>query len=115
LMSASTFAAEVASVAVVAGGLAEAVGEALAETEADAVGFDAVGLGDGEAGVVGRGAGWVPRYAGAACGSVAVMMSTGPCSAQAPAWAEPQPSAVCSAVTVPREDDEAAELTPRVR
>src|ERR1700689_956237 len=71
LMSASTFAAEGASVAGGVGGLAEA----LAETEADAVGFGAARLGDGEAGVVGRAAGWLARYAGAPCGSVAVMMS----------------------------------------
>jgi hypothetical protein len=113
-MSASTFAAGVADVA---GGLAEAeaLGGAPAGTEADAVGFDAVWLGDGDADVVRRAVGWVARYAGAACGTVAVPMSTGPCSAQAPAWAEPQPSAVCSAVTDPREDDEAAVLAPRVR
>jgi hypothetical protein len=114
-MSASTFAAGVASVADVAGGLAEALGEALAETEADAAGLDAVWLGDGDTEVLGRAAPWVARPVGAACGTVAVLMSTGPCSAQAPTRAEPQASAVCSAVTAPREDGEAAELTPRVR
>src|SRR5580692_12494374 len=58
LMSASTFAAGVDGVA---DGLAEALGGALAETEADAVGFAAVWLGDGEADVVRRPAGWVAR------------------------------------------------------
>jgi hypothetical protein len=56
-MSASTFAAGAASVADVAGGLAEALGEALAETDADAVGFDAAWLGDGDADVLCRAAG----------------------------------------------------------
>jgi hypothetical protein len=108
----STCAAGVPSVA---GGLAEALGEALAETGADAVGLDAVWLGDGDAEVMRLAAGCVARPVGAACGTVPVLMSTGACSAQAPARAKPQASVVCSAVTAPREDGEAAELAPRVR
>jgi len=111
LMSASTCPAGVADVA---GGLAEALGEALAETDADAVSLDAGWLGDGDPDVLGRAAG-VARPVGAACGMVAVLMPAGPRSAQALTRAEPQASAVCSAVTVPREDGEAAELAPRVR
>jgi hypothetical protein len=111
-MSASTRAAGVADAT---GGRAEALGEALAETEADAVGLDAVWLGDGDAEVLGRAAGWVARSVGAACGTAALLMSTGPCSAQAAAGAEPQTSVVCSAVTAPREDGEATERAPRVR
>jgi hypothetical protein len=112
LMSASTF---VAGAAEVAGGLAEALGEALAETDGDADGLDAGGLDDGDADVLGRAARWVARSVGAVCGPVAVPMSTGPCSAQAPARAEPQASVVCSAVAAPREVGEAAELVPRLR
>ena len=98
---------------VAAGGLVEALGEALGETDAD--GLDAGGLDDGDAEILGRAAGWVARSAGGACGTVAVLMSTGSCSAQAPTRAEPQASVVCSAVTAPREEGEAAELAPRVR
>jgi hypothetical protein len=114
-MSASTCAAGVPGPADVAGGLAERLGETLAETEADAVGLDAVWLGDGDTEVFGRAARWAARPVGAVGRTVAVPMSTGPCSAQAPTRAEPQASAVCSAVTAPREDGEAAELTLRVR
>jgi hypothetical protein len=96
-----------------AGGLVEALGETLGETDGDADGLDADGLGDAE--VLGRAAGWLGRSVGAACGTVAVLMSTGPCSAQSSARAEPQASVVCSAVTAPWEDAEAAELAPRVR
>jgi hypothetical protein len=107
LMSASTCPAEVPGVA---GGPAGALGETLAETDAD--GLDAGRVEDGDADALGRTAGWV---AGAG-GSVAVLMPTGPRSAQAPpSRAEPQASAVCSAVTVPREDGDAAELAARVR
>jgi hypothetical protein len=108
LMSASTCPAEVPGVA---GGLAEGLGETLDET--DVGGLDAAWLDDGGADALGRAAGWVARSGGAACGRVAVLM--GPRSAQAPARVEPQASAVCSAVTVPREDGAAAEPAPRLR
>src|ERR1700722_17298960 len=115
LIIASTCAAGVPSPADVAGVLAEALGEALAETEGDAAGFDAVWLGDGDAGVVGRAARGAARTFGAAGGTVAVLRSMGPCSAQTAAGAGPQASAVCSAVTAPREVGEAVEFAGRAR
>jgi hypothetical protein len=106
-MSASTCPADVPAVA---GGLAEALGKTLAETDAD--GFDAGWVDDGDADTLGRAPGWVARSGGA----VAVLMPAGPRLAQAPSpRAEPQASEACSAVTAPREDGEVAELAPRVR
>ena len=105
-------------VAGVAGGLADVLGEAPGDTrpDADVAGLDATWLDDGDADTLGRAAGWVARSGGAASGAVAVLMPTGPSPAQAPSpRAEPQASEVCSAVTAPREDGEAAELAPRVR
>ena len=93
-------------------GTGEADADELGVGETDADGLDAGRVEDGDADALGRTAGWV---AGAG-GSVAVLMPTGPRSAQAPpSRAEPQASAVCSAVTVPREDGDAAELAARVR
>jgi hypothetical protein len=112
LMSASTW---VAGVPDEAGRRAEALGEALAETEGDTAGFDAVWLGDGDADTLGRAARGAARTVGAACGTVAVLMPIRPGSAQAPARAEPQTSVAWSAVTAPWEGGEATELAPRVR
>jgi len=102
----------------VAGGLAEVLGEAPGETGADvdAAGLDAAWLDDEDADALGRAAGWVARSGGAVGGAVAVLMPAGPRWAQAPSpRAEPQASEVCSAVTAPWEDGEAAELAPRLR
>jgi hypothetical protein len=114
LMSASTCPADAPGVAGVAGGLAEVLGEAPGETGADAdvAGLDAAWLDDGDADALGRAAGWVVLSGGA----VAVLMPAGPRWTQAPSpGAEPQASEVCSAVTAPWEDGEAAELAPRLR